>query len=624
MTNTDWSFTQDRDAAQAVEAFLNPLPRSVIRRNATVLLDGTWRFELDLDDRGIDEQWYAEHTFRDTANWPGSIESHLAMVKDEQLCSDHPCDTIIAWYEREFSVPEQWQALSDRLVQLTFGACGHETRVWLNGQPLRTIEGEDVHLGEYTSFSYELPPDLLQPRNRLTVRIADSLDAELPRGKQESRVYKRGGIWYQTISGAVRSVWLETVERNRLRSRLSVLSTIEDRLVEFNFTTRIHDPGTYSLRVVVTPHGSEEPLTVADFPLPLVAGEQRQRVVLELPGSNVWSPEAPRLLHLVAQLVGPAGDVAQIETHFGLRKIEARGRRIYLNNQPVYLDGILYQPGTASLREIRSHMLAMKELGCNLVRVHIAGIDPRIYDLADELGMLLWVEVPSPHSSSQRSRDNHWAEMMRMLVFIGSHPSIIIWSLYNEDWGAQDIATNAATRAYIADAYNFMRVHYPQVLVVDNDGWHHVSSEGRLESHLLTAHLYTPDLQRWRDMLDRLVVGELTNVAAHPLVVGDPFFYRGQVPLIVSEWGGFGFADYGGPQEANTKTERIQAFKRELRAHPIAGDVYTQAVSIEDEVNGVIDPHTGALQVPAGVLRSGTTEHLDTNNSGRNNDAMSG
>jgi hypothetical protein len=434
-------------------------------------------------------------------------------------------------------------------------------------------------------------------------------------------VYKRGGIWYQTISGAVRSVWLETVERNRLRSRLSVVSTVEDRLVEFNFTTRIHDPGSYTLHVVVTPRGGEEPLAVADFLLPLLAGEQRQRVVVELPHSQLWSPHAPHLLHLVAQLVGPTGNVAQIETHFGLRKIEARGRRIYLNNRPVYLDGILYQPGTASLDEIRRHMLAMKELGCNLVRVHIAGIDPRIYDLADELGMLLWVEVPSPHSSNQRSRDNHWAEMMRMLVFIGSHPSIIIWSLYNEDWGVQDIATNGATRAYIADAYHFMRVHYPQVLVVDNDGWHHVSTEGRLESHLLTAHLYTPDLDRWRDMLNRLVAGEMVGVAAHPLVVGDPFFYHGQVPLVVSEWGGFGFADYGGPQEANTKAERIKAFKRELRARAIAGDVYTQAVSIEDEVNGVIEPHTGALQVPPGLLRSGITEDIDTNNLERNNGA---
>ena len=73
---------------------------------------------------------------------------------------------------------------------------------------------------------------------------------------------------------------------------------------------------------------------------------------------------------------------------------------------------------------------------------------------------------------------------------------------------------------------------------------------------------------------------------------------------MVSEWGGFGFTDYGGPEDPATKAARISAFKRELRQHPIAGDVYTQAINIEEEVNGLIDPHSGELSVPAGLLDS--------------------
>jgi hypothetical protein len=72
----------------------------------------------------------------------------------------------------------------------------------------------------------------------------------------------------------------------------------------------------------------------------------------------------------------------------------------------------------------------------------------------------------------------------------------------------------------------------------------------------------------------------------------------------VSEWGGFGFADYGGPQDGESRTNDILAFKRELRARPIAGDVYTQATNIEDERNGLIHFHTGELEVPAGMLKS--------------------
>jgi hypothetical protein len=46
----------------------------------------------------------------------------------------------------------------------------------------------------------------------------------------------------------VRSVWLEPVRRNRLRSRLNVISSYRDRFVAFDLTTRVHDPGLYSLR----------------------------------------------------------------------------------------------------------------------------------------------------------------------------------------------------------------------------------------------------------------------------------------------------------------------------------------------------------------------------------------
>ncbi len=594
----------NRERKRNTRTYSNPLPRSIARRSEYRLLDGEWQFELDPDDRGQQEEWYRGHAFTATARWPGSIESQLAGAQDSQQASRPWQEQIIAWYEREFELPTEWRREGGRPVQVTFGACSYETRVWLNGEPLPTVDGEAVHYGGYTSFSYELDPEQLRTINRLTVRITHSLDEEIPRGKQESRVYRRGGIWYQTISGPVRSIWIEPVERNRLRSRLDVFSRVTDKIVQFALTTRIHDPGDYTLRLEIRPEDGDELVAAAEFSLALEAGEKRQWLPVTVPEARLWSPEAPQLYRLLAELAGPDGQVSQITASFGLRRIEARGRSIYLNNRPLYLDGILYQPATAGYEETRRHMLAMKELGCNLVRVHIAGIDPRIYALADEMGMLLWVEVPCPHSSSQRSRANHWAELERMLIITASHPSIVILSLYNEDWGAQDIAVSPATRQYIADTYNFLRLNVPQVLVVDNDGWRHVSVEGQLKTDLLTVHIYTASMEHWRDRLDRFVAGENKKITVEPLAVGDPFFYRGQLPLVVSEWGGFGFTAYGGPQEAAGKADRIRAFKQELRQRPIAGDVYTQATSIEDELNGLIEPVTGELLVPAGILAS--------------------
>ena len=207
MTDVEFSLTRDREETAPLEPFLSPLPRSVSRSGAFLLLDGEWRFALDPEDRGLREKWYLGHAYSGTAGWPGAIEAQMDAAGDEQ-------DEVRAWYERDFEVPPQWLEAPDSVVQVTFGACGYETRAWLNGTMLRTVEGEAVHLGEWTSFSFELPPEHLRPVNRLTVRVADSLDPDTPRGKQESHVYKRGGIWYQTISGPVRSIWIEPVERN--------------------------------------------------------------------------------------------------------------------------------------------------------------------------------------------------------------------------------------------------------------------------------------------------------------------------------------------------------------------------------------------------------------------------
>ncbi len=208
--HTNLNLTKSKEEAlEDTEHFINPLPRAVLRHNSPIILDGEWHFALDTDDTGIKDGWFLGHDYKQTANWPGSVEEHMSEGKEQQQ-AEFWIDKVVAWYERDFPLPDQNGNKQKNMMQLTFGASGYETRVWLNGYPLRTIEGEEVHIGEYTSFSYELNERLLRPVNRLTVRIASSMDADIPRGKQESHVYKRGGIWYQTYTGVVRSIWLES------------------------------------------------------------------------------------------------------------------------------------------------------------------------------------------------------------------------------------------------------------------------------------------------------------------------------------------------------------------------------------------------------------------------------
>jgi len=73
-------------------------------------------------------------------------------------------------------------------------------------------------------------------------------------------------------------------------------------------------------------------------------------------------------------------------------------------------------------------------------------------------------------------------------------------------------------------------------------------------------------------LLDELVSGQLNGVAAFLLVAGDQLFYRKQVPKVVSEWGGFGFANYAGPSDDGIRAQQIKLHKQALRKHPMTGD----------------------------------------------------
>src|SRR5215213_11274591 len=73
-----------KEEAATTQEFINPLPRAVMRSTFHQLLDGEWRFALDLDDRGLREAWYLGHVYDRTALWPGLIEAHMSEAKELQ------------------------------------------------------------------------------------------------------------------------------------------------------------------------------------------------------------------------------------------------------------------------------------------------------------------------------------------------------------------------------------------------------------------------------------------------------------------------------------------------------------------------------------------------------------
>nr|MDQ3042872.1 hypothetical protein [Acidobacteriota bacterium] len=100
MAHDNFNQTFDQhDSVNVIADKVNPLPRSILRREDFVLLDGDWRFTLDVEDEGLKKKWFVKHNYTVTANFPGSIESYFAAVQDVKEDSDlyATSEDVIAW-----------------------------------------------------------------------------------------------------------------------------------------------------------------------------------------------------------------------------------------------------------------------------------------------------------------------------------------------------------------------------------------------------------------------------------------------------------------------------------------------------------------------------------------------
>src|SRR5262249_26259989 len=151
------------------------------------------------------------------------------------------------------------------------------------------------------------------------------------------------------------------------------------------------------------------------------------------------------------------------------RSFTFRDGQFLLNGKPVFLLSALDQdlyPNTIysvpSEEFLRDQFHKARELGLNSLRCHIKAPDPRYLDLADELGLLIWAEIPSgrtfwPKGTLPRQRlaippqlkarvDQTLAAMIERDY---NHPSLVIWTLVNEDWGTA-LPFSAADRQWVA------------------------------------------------------------------------------------------------------------------------------------------------------------------------------
>ncbi|CAJ1417461.1 unnamed protein product [Effrenium voratum] len=185
---------------------------------------------------------------------------------------------------------------------------------------------------------------------------------------------------------------------------------------------------------------------------------------LRVPDAEPWSPSSPSLRRLSVAMLRDTQVLDCICVRFGLRRVEAQGHQILLNQKPVKLLGFnrhdMIDSPVMTYDELVADVEILKELGANFVRGAHYAQDQRFLDLCDVYGLLVWEEVLGwQNTASDFENTLFMAQSMRMATELalasGNHPSVILLGFFNE--GESFDQSEATTVAYHAMAQHLRR-----------------------------------------------------------------------------------------------------------------------------------------------------------------------
>lgn len=387
-------------------------------------LDGQWEFTTDPAGRMTVETLGEVSTWR-TIRVPYSWNAQFADLREYRG---------IAWYRRSVNLPAPG---AQQTILLNFGAVDYAAAVYVNGQ----LAGENE--GGYLPFQIDIGRQVRPGRNEIVVRVIDPDEDRQRWQEMNSRLIPQGRqSWYAQMGGIWQSVSWEVRPLSYLvaaRVTASINGEVEVG-IERRQSSRAGQGGSLSSAPVE--------VTIID-PQGRVAGRTTARLVAGGPGDltarlkvsapRLWSPETPALYRVEVRYGND-----RLTDRFGFRRFEAREGMLYLNGEPVYLFGAVdrdfYPEGihTPPSREyLVEQMKRVKQLGTNLIRVNVKVPTPDYLYAADEVGLLIWSELPSWDRFEWSPAAGRRAEA----TFLGqlnrdwNHPSMVIQSIVNEGWG---------------------------------------------------------------------------------------------------------------------------------------------------------------------------------------------
>ncbi len=568
---TRWAKDVNKDAP------LPEYPRPQMVRDSWLNLNGLWDYAIEsVDIKNERTSWQGKIVV------PYPVESTLSGVKKTVGKSQR----LI--YHKTFKLPANAKGKS---VLLHFGAVDWKCDVTVNNKPVGS------HSGGYDPFYLDITSALKKSGDQEIVVIVwdPSDEGPQPRGKQ---VVNPRSIWYTPVTGIWQTTWLEFVNSAHIASFKQVPDIDSKKL---NVKTSVR--GFQS--------GDQIRLTAFDGPNKIseVTKPDTTSIDLDVPSPKLWSPSSPHLYDLKIALVRKGKVIDEVKSYFAMRKIsmapDKNGvQRLLLNNEFVFQygpldqgwwpDGLYTAPTDAALKY---DVQITKDMGFNMIRKHVKVEPARWYYHCDQLGMLVWQDMPSGDmgnkweprpgivgigTEKQRTPESeaiYKKEWKAIMDATFNSPSIVVWVPFNEAWG--QFKTKEIVEWTMA---------YDRSRIVNPASGGNFSTTG----HIMDLHNYPAPC------------------------MPDPSLYGAKQIIVLGEYGGLGLPleghtwqskDNWGYQSFKTKEELFDKYNSFIDQLPklidegLSAAVYTQTTDVEIETNGLLTYDRAVIKMPETKLK---------------------
>jgi beta-galactosidase/beta-glucuronidase len=390
-------------------------------------INGTWQFEADYGDSGI-ERGVKDRALTGTITVPFCPESKLSGLEHVDFLN-------AVWYRKEVVVPASW---ADKVVLLHFGAVDYDTTVWADGVEVAR------HRGGFTPFSANLGKCAGQTVT-IVVRARDKHGVPQARGKQANK-FAPYACFYTRTTGIWQTVWLEPVSDVAMK-RPRITPDLANSRFELVVPLTAHGPGPNADGLVVIAR-----LTDADGVVSIASVRAdldfAARLILDVPENRkrVWSTTDPHLYGVTLTLVQGETVLDTVESYAGLRSVALSGMAFKLNGEVIFQRTVLdqgYWPESVmtapSDDELRLDIERSLAAGFNGARLHQKVFEERFFYWADKLGYLVWGEFGDwgcsgfgPSTNHQQPDASYIAQWLEAVERDYSHPSIVGWCPLNE------------------------------------------------------------------------------------------------------------------------------------------------------------------------------------------------